>query len=159
MVGRGNKPEVQVYPEIEANTIVIIGASDDVAQLERIVSDLDQESVLDRKPAVFFLEKANATEIAREIQQLYIGISNRVPPRIVANTWANAIMVFADPQDTQIIGDLVTDLDQSEGRRRVVEIFELENLAEMQAKVAPIVDQWSEKSPLIGEFVKVARSV
>jgi type II secretion system protein D len=140
VVGQGNKPEVQVYPEIEANTIVIIGASEDVAQLERIVTELDQEAVLDREPAVFFLEKANATEIAREIQQLYTGISNRVPPRIVANTWANAIMVFADPQDTQIIGDLVSDLDQSEGRRRVVEIFELQNsdASVMAAKIAEL---------------------
>ena len=48
---------------------------------------------------------------------------------------------------------------RDELRKKGVEIFELENLAEMQAKVAPIVDQWSEKSPLIGEFVKVARSV
>ena len=48
---------------------------------------------------------------------------------------------------------------RDELRKKGVEIFELENLAEMQAKVAPIVDQWSEKSPLIGEFVKAARSL
>jgi len=37
------------------------------------------------------------------------------------------------------------------------EIHELENLAEMQQKVAPIVETWSAKDPLIAEFVAAAR--
>lgn len=49
-----------------------------------------------------------------------------------------------------------------EGRAQLeahgVEIHELENLAEMQEKVAPVVETWSKKSPLIEEFVTVARS-
>lgn len=49
-----------------------------------------------------------------------------------------------------------------EGRAQLeahgVEIHELENLAEMQEKVAPVVETWSKKSPLIEEFVAVARS-
>ena len=48
---------------------------------------------------------------------------------------------------------------RDELRAKGVEIFELEGLADMQAKVSPIVDQWSSKSPLIAEFVKVARSL
>lgn len=39
-----------------------------------------------------------------------------------------------------------------------VQIFELEGLDEMRAKVAPIVEQWSEKSPLIANFVKAAQA-
>lgn len=39
-----------------------------------------------------------------------------------------------------------------------VEIHELEDLTSMREKVAPIVSQWSEKSPLIGEFVKIAQT-
>jgi C4-dicarboxylate-binding protein DctP len=40
-----------------------------------------------------------------------------------------------------------------------VEIYELENLAEMQSKVAPIVETWSAKDPLIAEFVAAARAM
>lgn len=39
-----------------------------------------------------------------------------------------------------------------------VQIYELEGLAEMQTKVAPIVKDWSAKSPLIEAFVAVAQS-
>lgn len=50
-----------------------------------------------------------------------------------------------------------------EGREQLkakgVQIIELENLAEMQAKVAPIVETWSAKDPLIAEFVAAARSM
>lgn len=39
-----------------------------------------------------------------------------------------------------------------------VQIFELQGLDEMKAKVAPIVEQWSQKSPPIADFVKVAQA-
>lgn len=44
-------------------------------------------------------------------------------------------------------------------RAKGVKIFELENLADMQKKVEPIVGQWSAKSPLIKEFVDQARAL
>jgi C4-dicarboxylate-binding protein DctP len=43
-------------------------------------------------------------------------------------------------------------------REKGVEILELEGLDEMKAKVAPIVDQWSAKSPLIAAFVGAAQA-
>ena len=39
-----------------------------------------------------------------------------------------------------------------------VQIFELEGLDELKAKVAPIVDTWGGKSPLIADFVKAAQA-
>ena len=55
-----------------------------------------------------------------------------------------------------------TKSQDMEGRDQLlakgVEIHELENLAEMQEKVAPIVRTWSEKAPLIERFVAAARS-
>jgi tripartite ATP-independent transporter DctP family solute receptor len=51
------------------------------------------------------------------------------------------------------------DLDgREELKAKGVTIYELENIREMQAKVAPIVDTWSAKDPLIAEFVKAARA-
>lgn len=43
-------------------------------------------------------------------------------------------------------------------REKGVEIYELEGLDAMRAKVAPIVQTWSEKSPLIAEFVEAAEA-
>lgn len=48
---------------------------------------------------------------------------------------------------------------RDELREKGVEFIELEGLDQMQAKVAPLVGQWSEKSDLIGKFVEVARSL
>jgi C4-dicarboxylate-binding protein DctP len=59
-------------------------------------------------------------------------------------------MVYTREQDFGARDDLKT----SKG----IEISELDNLAEMQEKVKPIIAQWSEKSPLIAEFVAKAQS-
>jgi len=47
---------------------------------------------------------------------------------------------------------------RDELRAKGVEIFELEDLPAMKEKVAPIVSEWSGKSPLIGEFVALAQT-
>ena len=50
------------------------------------------------------------------------------------------------------------DLDgRAEREAKGVEILHLEWLDQMKAKVAPIVEQWSGKSPLIADFVSVAQ--
>ncbi|MEO2039005.1 MAG: hypothetical protein ABGW90_09960, partial [Martelella sp.] len=50
------------------------------------------------------------------------------------------------------------DLDgRAELEAKGVEILHLEGLDQMKAKVAPIVEQWSGKSPLIADFVSVAQ--
>ncbi|MEJ8572647.1 TRAP transporter substrate-binding protein [Microbaculum marinum] len=45
------------------------------------------------------------------------------------------------------------DLTQNKG----IEIVELEDLPNMQQKVKPVLDEWSQKSPLIEEFIKEAQ--
>lgn len=45
---------------------------------------------------------------------------------------------------------------RDELRKKGVEIVELEGLDKVRDKVSPLVGQWSEKSPLIAEFVKAA---
>ena len=50
------------------------------------------------------------------------------------------------------------DMDgRAELEAKGVEILKLEGLDQMKAKVAPIVEQWSAKSPLIADFVSVAQ--
>ncbi|PKP85717.1 MAG: hypothetical protein CVT80_01130 [Alphaproteobacteria bacterium HGW-Alphaproteobacteria-2] len=45
---------------------------------------------------------------------------------------------------------------RAELQAKGVEIHELANLADMRARVAPLIDSWSEKSPLIAEFAAQA---
>lgn len=48
---------------------------------------------------------------------------------------------------------------RDELKAKGVTFHELENLADMQQKVAPIIETWSAKDPLIAEFVTAARSL
>ena len=48
---------------------------------------------------------------------------------------------------------------RDELKAKGVQIHQLEDLAEMQKKVAPIVETWSAKDPLIAEFVAAARGM
>ncbi len=51
------------------------------------------------------------------------------------------------------------DLEGREAlKAKGVEIFELEDLDAMRTKVAPLVSEWSTKSPLIADFVKLAQA-
>ncbi len=146
--GRKNKPPLQSYADPEANSLVIIGSSDEVHQLGRIVKELDAESLSDRKPEVFFLEYARASDLATEIGQLFAQTAARMgpPAKVVPDTWANALLVIADPRDMEWVRRIIKELDTREGRKRVVEIFELENadasvLAErLQGLFAPGTD-------------------
>lgn len=47
---------------------------------------------------------------------------------------------------------------REELKAKGVEIIPLDDLAEMQAKVAPLTDEWAKKDPLIAEFVEAARA-
>ncbi len=125
---RRNKPPLQSFADPDANSVVIVGASDDVAPMARIVRELDAESLSERKPEVFFLEYARASDMANEIRQLFVETSRLgAPSRVVADEWANALLVIADPRDMDWIRRLIKELDTREGRKRVVEIFVLEN--------------------------------
>jgi TRAP-type transport system periplasmic protein len=57
---------------------------------------------------------------------------------------------YAKDQDFGARDDLV--------KNKGLTISKLEDLPEMQKKVAPVLEQWSAKSPLIGEFIKLAQS-
>lgn len=58
-------------------------------------------------------------------------------------------LAYAKDQDTN---------GRDELRAKGVNIYELEGLDEMQAKVSPIVDKWAATNPLIADLVKAARS-
>jgi tripartite ATP-independent transporter DctP family solute receptor len=51
------------------------------------------------------------------------------------------------------------DISAREGlKAKGVQIFELEDLPEMKKKMAPLIDQYAARSPLIANFVKAAQS-
>ena len=58
-------------------------------------------------------------------------------------------MTYTKTQDFEARDDL---------KKKGVQFIPLEDLAAMKAKVAPIIGEWSKKSPLIAEFVAVAQA-
>jgi len=62
---------------------------------------------------------------------------------------SSATLAYAKEQD-------MTGRDEL--REKGVNIIELEDLAEMRERVAPMTDEWAAKDPLIAEFVEAARA-
>ncbi|MCG3198724.1 MAG: hypothetical protein GHCLOJNM_03228 [bacterium] len=125
---RANKPPLQTFADPEANAIVVVGATEEVTQIARIVRELDAESLTERKPEIFTLEFARASDLARSFTTLFATTSRYgTQSRIVADEWSNSLIVIADPRDMTWIRQLIKELDTREGRKRVVEIFILEN--------------------------------
>ena len=71
---------------------------------------------------------------------------------------AQALMYGAQTLQVQGNFDHALEIVRQLGEKGV-EIFELDNLAEMQETVAPLTTQWAEKDPLIAEFVEAARTL
>ncbi|WP_071797509.1 TRAP transporter substrate-binding protein [Natronohydrobacter thiooxidans] len=60
-----------------------------------------------------------------------------------------ATLAYAEEQDLT---------SREELKDKGVEIIPLDDLNEMQAKMAPLTDEWAQKDPLIAEFVEAARA-
>jgi type II secretion system protein D len=125
---RKNKVPLQAFADPDANAVVIVGASEEVSQIGKIVRELDSESLSERKPEIFILEYARSADLATELDKLFLQTARfGTAPKIVADKWANALLVIADPRDMDWIRRLIKELDTREGRKRVVQIFVLEN--------------------------------
>jgi tripartite ATP-independent transporter DctP family solute receptor len=92
-------------------------------------------------PTVLLANKTHFDAYPKEFQQaLRESAREAVPPT----------MAYCKKQDFD---------GRDELKKKGVEIFELEDLAEMRKLVEPVIGRWSQKSPFIAEFVKEARKI
>jgi len=109
---------VSVIPDDRMNTVLIVGSKDAFDAADRIIQQLDGESVFSRLNfKVFPLKRATATKLQSTLQAI---VANR-PPRVkgepvepitvVADQWANALLVAASVEDMSTVESLLQKLD------------------------------------------------
>ena len=109
---------VGVIADDRVNTLLITGGKEAFDVADRLIQELDGESVFARMNfKVFPLKKATATKLHTTLQQI---VANR-PPRvrgepldpitIVADSWVNALLVGASVDDMTTVESLVLRLD------------------------------------------------
>ncbi len=109
---------VSVIADDRVNAIIVTGTKDAFEAAERIIAQLDGESVFARLNFhVYPLKKATAASLQNTLRQV---VANR-PPRvkgepidpitIVADRWVNALLVAANVEDQSTVESLIQQLD------------------------------------------------
>src|SRR5205085_126563 len=109
---------VSVIADDRTNALLITGTKDAFEAAERIIAQLDGESVFARLNfRVFPLKKATAGALQRTLQQVVVNRPPRVkgepidPITIVADRWVNALLVAASVDDMSTVEGLIQQLD------------------------------------------------
>ncbi|MBL9149386.1 MAG: hypothetical protein JNM94_11895 [Phycisphaerae bacterium] len=109
------EPPVRVIADQRLNAVVISASSATLNVAEQMVEQLDQASPADaRNVRVLTLENADATEIARNLEDVFReNGSNEVPPTVRVNSSGNALIVRATDKQYETIESVVKQLDRA----------------------------------------------
>lgn len=109
---------VSVIADDRVNSLLVTGTRDAFEAADRIIAQLDAESVFSRLNfRVFPLKKATAGALQRTLQQIVANRPPRVrgepldPINIVADRWVNALLVAANVEDLSTVESLINQLD------------------------------------------------
>jgi len=107
-----------VTADDRANVIIVTGTKEDFAAIERILEKLDVAQAVSKVVfRVFPLKRATATKLQSTLQRLF---ANRPPPgpgqtltpvTILADAWANALIIGGSEDDLKLAEDLIHQLD------------------------------------------------
>ncbi|NLX12758.1 MAG: hypothetical protein GXY44_03775, partial [Phycisphaerales bacterium] len=119
VAGRQTPPSEQVNatPDYQTMAIVVTANTRNMAKVEQLVSEMDQESAIGGYQKVVKLEYAQAEELAQALTQIARGMSLRsrqgaVPIIITADSSTNSLVVSASASDMQAIENMVSELDK-----------------------------------------------
>jgi type II secretion system protein D len=109
---------VSVIPDDRVNTLLIVGSKEAFDAADRLIQQLDGDSVFSRLNfKIFPLQKATATKLQATLQSIVANRPPRVkgepidPINIVADQWANALLVAASVEDMGTVESLIQRLD------------------------------------------------
>ncbi len=120
-----------VLPDALSNTLILGGSAEDMEVAKSLVASLDRkQGGAGQAVRVFLLEKADATQTAATIRQLYEsrGQAAAAGIAISVDERTNALVVSGGAADLEYVGQLVDQLDRK-AVTQVTEIrfFQLEN--------------------------------
>jgi type II secretion system protein D len=114
----GRSVPVTVTPDDRTSTLLVTGGREVFAAVERMIAQLDAEQVVARTGfKVFPLKQATAGKLASTLTQLFARRPTTIrgeppdPITIVEDSWANALIVGASPEDLVMVESLISQLD------------------------------------------------
>ena len=111
-----DRPNVTVDPR--SNALIISGNQKAFAIIDSLVAQLDQQQVAEKTMfKVYNLSQATATKLQGTLRTLFAQRVPRIkgqsvePITVVADAWANALIVGASPEDMPMVSSLIERLD------------------------------------------------
>ncbi|HRX86214.1 MAG TPA: secretin N-terminal domain-containing protein, partial [Phycisphaerae bacterium] len=154
--------DVRITTMPTSNSIVATGNAEAVDRVAALVERIDVEvEGAGNAPRIIHLDKAIASDIEPALTQLFVeggntrgrnrrGSSSQMTPVIVANDYANTLIVRASPADFAAIENLVQSLDQEASdpskRFEIVQVASAFRVADLAPTIQDTVAQAS-RSP------------
>lgn len=155
--------DVRITPIPSNNSIVATGSVDAVDRVAALVERIDVEvEGAGNAPKIIHLQKALASDIEPTLTQLFVeqagqrrgsgrgaGSAAQITPVIVANDYANTLIVRASPADYAAIENLAMSLDAEESdpssRFKIVQLASAFRAAELAPTIQDTVSQAAAK--------------
>jgi general secretion pathway protein D len=121
-VGHTPTPTAKFVADPRTNSIITVASKNDLTRIKRLVEILDKEAPRGKgKIHVYYLENATAEDVAKVLTQLppKNGATNKAKEtpivsgdvRITADKATNSLIIMADPEDYQVLEDVIQKLD------------------------------------------------
>jgi type II secretion system protein D len=134
-----NREKVAVAVDTRTNILIVSASKENFAVIEELIRKIDSDdAVLDGDIRAFRLKKANATNLADTLNNLYraklqaeqaSGASGRsLPTSIIADTRTNTLLVTGSRESFKSIADMIKQLDTGDSARITeIKVFELKS--------------------------------
>jgi len=113
---------VTVTADDRTNTLLITGGKEIFEMVDRMIAQLDSKEIVAKTSfRVIPLKQATAGKLQATLTQLFLRRPSAVqgqppdPITVVADSWANALIVAASPEDLVMVEALVAQLDSGTG--------------------------------------------
>ena len=116
---------VTVTADDRSNTLIVTAGKESLSALERMIDQLDsQDAVAKTNFRVIPLKRTTAMKLQSTLQRLFVNRPARIkgepsePISVVADSWANVIIVGASVDDLAMVESLVERLDSEQSDSR-----------------------------------------
>ncbi len=119
------KEQVQAFPEVATNSVVVTAASANHERIKTLIEQLDQESSGTVQQDIVRLTNARAEDLAvvvRSTYQMRKLRAGELPPTITPDSNSNSLVVSASQTQLTAIKELVGELDKPVDAARVEEL-------------------------------------
>lgn len=122
----GKKGQIQIIPDKNSNSLIIVAPPETMQRIEEIIKKLDiPPAFIESQLQIYKLENADAEEIAKQLNEIYnqmykekTGVTaqggksvTEVTPYFVPIKQSNALVIMASPRDYKDIEKVVRSLD------------------------------------------------